>query len=161
MARPLTTKQREHARRQAGDGRDVMIWDAGDHFRASEVHAALVIPRLRSLGYEASALRTFPSKGPRGQWIRITEFDVTFREEQRVRVAARIRAGQERAKAAGRHIGRPRIDADRVQHITALLAQGDLSLRAVATAAGVGRGTVARCRDTMRASAPTSGPDVR
>jgi hypothetical protein len=123
MPTRLNEKQRERAARRAGDGADLMIWfDDQGRFLAREADARRAIKRLRECGYEVTGVRTFT---------------------KRSRVGERIRAGQARVKAAGTHVGRPRIDSERVKQVQVLLDQG-LSRRAIVSALHIGRGTVAR-----------------
>jgi len=65
-----------------------------------------------------------------------------FAEFERDTIRERVKAGLRNAKAKGKRIGRPRVFVDRAR-ITALRSQG-LSWAAIATAMGVGEGTVYR-----------------
>ena len=68
-----------------------------------------------------------------------------FAEFERAIIVERIRAGIARARAEGKHLGRPRTDGNTEQAIRAALADG-LSIRKVAAACGVGLGTVQRIK---------------
>lgn len=63
-------------------------------------------------------------------------------EQERLRLIERTRAGLDRARRQGKRNGRPPVEFD-VEQARALRAQG-MSVRAVATALGVGVATVHR-----------------
>jgi len=66
-----------------------------------------------------------------------------FSEFERALITERVKAGMQRAKAAGVRIGRPRLSDAVVRKVRAARGRG-LSIRAAAAAAGVGVGTVQR-----------------
>jgi DNA invertase Pin-like site-specific DNA recombinase len=71
-----------------------------------------------------------------------------FAELERSIITERINAGIARAKAAGKHCGRPRVDTPVENRIRALLRAGKGILK-VAREVGVGTGTVQRVRQEM------------
>jgi DNA invertase Pin-like site-specific DNA recombinase len=68
-----------------------------------------------------------------------------FAEFERAIMQERIRSGIARARAAGKHLGRPRIDSATEQAIRAALAAGK-GIRATARACGVGVSVVQRIK---------------
>jgi DNA invertase Pin-like site-specific DNA recombinase len=68
-----------------------------------------------------------------------------FAEFERAIIQERVRAGIARAKAQGKHLGRPRIDGETEQAIHAALATGK-GIRKVAREYGVGVSTVQRVK---------------
>ena len=68
-----------------------------------------------------------------------------FAEFERTIVVERVRAGIARAKAEGKHLGRPRINGETEQAIRAALAKGR-GIRKVARECGVGVSVVQRLR---------------
>jgi DNA invertase Pin-like site-specific DNA recombinase len=68
-----------------------------------------------------------------------------FAEFERAIIVERVRAGIARARAEGKHLGRPYIDGETEQAIRAALAKG-LGIRKVAREIGVGTSVVQRIR---------------
>lgn len=68
-----------------------------------------------------------------------------FAEFERAIIQERVRAGIARARAQGRHLGRPYISAEAERAIRAMLATGK-GIRKVARECGVGTSTVQRIR---------------
>jgi DNA invertase Pin-like site-specific DNA recombinase len=68
-----------------------------------------------------------------------------FAEFERAIIQERVRAGIARARAAGKHLGRPRIDGDTEQAIRVALDAGK-GIRKVARECGVGISVVQRIR---------------
>jgi len=66
-----------------------------------------------------------------------------FAEFEREMIRERVVAGVSRARAAGKHLGRPRIDQRKVAAIRAMRSKG-ASVRKIAAELGVGIGTVHR-----------------
>jgi hypothetical protein len=153
MAKARAVDQGDRICRLAGFGRgDPIVWVEGDYFLVHWTKAAIAIGRLRALGYGVTNGETFYRNGRSGLRTRITAFAVTLPEhtpQRRARTAAQIKVGLARARAAGKRLGRPRVDEERVTQIRALLAQG-VRMRAIAAAVHVGLGTVARIKDNMR-----------
>jgi DNA invertase Pin-like site-specific DNA recombinase len=66
-----------------------------------------------------------------------------FAEFERSMIVERVKAGLARAKAQGKRLGRPRLDAKREAKVIALRAEGKGILK-IAKEIGVGVGTVKR-----------------
>jgi DNA invertase Pin-like site-specific DNA recombinase len=66
----------------------------------------------------------------------------TLAKQERLRISERTKAGLQRARRAGKALGRPRVDVD-VERLQGLLAQG-LSLRQIAKKTKLSLSTVAR-----------------
>jgi DNA invertase Pin-like site-specific DNA recombinase len=64
-----------------------------------------------------------------------------FSEFERAMIVERTRAGMSRARAAGKHVGRPKLDIDVRRKIAQRLAEGDTAY-AAAKALGIARKTV-------------------
>jgi DNA invertase Pin-like site-specific DNA recombinase len=71
-----------------------------------------------------------------------------FAEFERAMIVERVNAGLKRARAAGKVLGRPRIDATVEAGIRAALAKGDKGILKIAAEFGVGSGTVQRVKAT-------------
>lgn len=74
-----------------------------------------------------------------------------FSEFERSIIQERVRAGIARAKAQGKHCGRPRINSEIEQAIRAALAEGR-GIRKVARECGVGTSVVQRVRAASQAT---------
>ena len=77
-----------------------------------------------------------------------------FAEFERSIMQERIRAGMVRARAQGKHLGRPRIPAKTERAIRRALAGGG-GIHKVAKTYGVGSGTVQRIRGTLPSAGET------
>jgi DNA invertase Pin-like site-specific DNA recombinase len=77
-----------------------------------------------------------------------------FAELERALIQERVKAGMARAKAQGRHVGRPKTSGDKEEAFLAALREGG-DLRAAARKAGIGIGvaTASRIRDAARGQA--------
>jgi DNA invertase Pin-like site-specific DNA recombinase len=69
-----------------------------------------------------------------------------FAELERALIQERVKAGMARAKAQGKHVGRPRTTGDKEELLLVALREGS-SLRAAAKKAGIGVATASRIRD--------------
>jgi DNA invertase Pin-like site-specific DNA recombinase len=69
-----------------------------------------------------------------------------FAELERALIQERVKAGMARAKAQGKHVGRPRTTSEKEEVFLGALRAGD-SLRAAARKAGIGVATASRIRD--------------
>ena len=69
-----------------------------------------------------------------------------FAEFERAMIVERVNAGLKRARAAGKVLGRPRIDASIEANIRKALAKGDKGILKIAAEFGVGSGTVQRIK---------------
>ncbi len=74
-----------------------------------------------------------------------------FSEFERAILVDRVKAGVNRAKAQGKHCGRPPLASTKAEAIRALLGTG-MSLSRIAKKVGVGVGTVHRIKQTMTAN---------
>lgn len=72
-----------------------------------------------------------------------------FVEFERSIITSRINAGLARARAAGKHFGRPNLSLERRTKVQKALAQG-LSVRAAAKATGVSSASVQRIKRSMK-----------
>jgi DNA invertase Pin-like site-specific DNA recombinase len=72
-----------------------------------------------------------------------------FAEFERNMIRQRINAGLARARAQGKHLGRPKIDAKTETAIRDALANGKQGMLKIAAAFGVGSGTVQRIKAGM------------
>lgn len=71
-----------------------------------------------------------------------------FAEFERAMIQERVKAGLERAKANGKTLGRPKLDAEKELKVRELHGQG-LSLRKIASEVGVALGTVHKVLKTQ------------
>ena len=71
-----------------------------------------------------------------------------FAEFERAMIQARVKAGMDRARLAGKHVGRPRLDPVKVEAAKAELAKGT-GVRAVAELVGLSTGSVSGIKATM------------
>jgi DNA invertase Pin-like site-specific DNA recombinase len=69
-----------------------------------------------------------------------------FAEFERAMITERVRAGLRRARAEGKTLGRPRIDAKTERTIAKALEKGEAGIHAIAKSVGVGVGTVQRIK---------------
>jgi DNA invertase Pin-like site-specific DNA recombinase len=76
-----------------------------------------------------------------------------FAEFERSLIRARVLAGLKRAKAAGKVLGRPKVEQQIEQAIRARLKTGKLGLRKIAKELGVGTSTVQRVKQETIATA--------
>jgi DNA invertase Pin-like site-specific DNA recombinase len=72
-----------------------------------------------------------------------------FAEFERAMIRERVKSGLERAKAEGKTLGRPPIDAEKEAAICADLRLGKAGIMKLAAAHGVGVGTVQRIKATL------------
>ncbi|MDR6954886.1 DNA invertase Pin-like site-specific DNA recombinase [Ancylobacter sp. 3268] len=76
-----------------------------------------------------------------------------FAEFERAMIRDRTKAGLARARAQGRVLGRPRVDAKTERVIREALATGEEGMQKIARRLGVGTGTVQRIRAEMAVAA--------
>ncbi len=74
-----------------------------------------------------------------------------FAEFERAMIRERVKAGLDRARAQGKRLGRPTIDATTENAIRKALKKGDTGIRKIATRLGVGTGTVQKIKAEMAA----------
>jgi DNA invertase Pin-like site-specific DNA recombinase len=106
----------------------------------SEIHALRVDLYLHQQGLDT----TTPAGKAMFQMMGV------FAEFERAMIAERVRAGMARAKADGKHCGRPRVSEDLEAAVRALLSSGK-GICSTARDAGVGVATVQRIRAEMGA----------
>lgn len=75
-----------------------------------------------------------------------------FAEFERAMIRERVHAGLNRARAQGKRLGRPTIEADTAAAITAALRAGGAGLHKIAKAHGVGVSTVQRLKAELTAA---------
>jgi hypothetical protein len=66
-------------------------------------------------------------------------------------IRERVKAGLDRARAQGKRLGRPSIDARKETAIRNALKNGDAGIRKIATRLGVGTGTVQKIKAELSA----------
>ena len=81
-----------------------------------------------------------------------------FSEFERAILVDRVKAGVNRAKAQGKHCGRPPLAPSKAETIRTLLGTG-MSLSQIAKKVGVGVGTVHRIKQTMTANGDADPAD--
>jgi DNA invertase Pin-like site-specific DNA recombinase len=74
-----------------------------------------------------------------------------FAEFERAMIVARVKAGLDRARAEGKTLGRPTIDAATESAIRKALKKGDTGIRKIAIRFNVGTGTVQRIKAELPA----------
>jgi DNA invertase Pin-like site-specific DNA recombinase len=74
-----------------------------------------------------------------------------FAEFERAMIRERVKAGLDRARAQGKRLGRPTIDAKTNTAIRKALKKGDAGIRKIATTLGVGTGTVQKIKAELSA----------
>jgi DNA invertase Pin-like site-specific DNA recombinase len=102
----------------------------------SEIHASHVELYLHQQGLDT----TTPAGRAMFQMMGV------FAEFERAMIVERVNAGLKRAKAAGKVLGRPRIDARTEADIRTALVKGDKGILKIAAEFGVGSGTVQRIK---------------
>lgn len=141
-----------------------------------EAGDTLVVTKLDRIGRDSidvqQTVRFFVERGIRLVVLQLGNLDLTspagelmvkvlaaVADFERDLIIERTQAGQARARAAGKHIGRPSKTTEKDREvIRRQLAEGE-SVSAVARAFGISRGTVITIRDVGRvADAPQSGP---
>ena len=140
-------------------GFDRMLKDAGR--RRFDVLAVWSIDRLgRSTAAVATALDDLEAAGvaiyadkegvdaSTAHGRAMLEMASVFARLERSVIVERVKAGMARAKAEGKHVGRPRTNEDTVAAIRAMLA-GGRGMISTAKALGVGVGTVHRISKAM------------
>jgi len=107
----------------------------------SEIHALRVDLYLHQQGLD--------TRTPAGKAL--FQMMGVFAEFERAMIAERVRAGMARARAEGKHIGRPRVGLETEQAIRASLRSG-VGICRTAGNVGVGVATVQRIKDEMPAA---------
>jgi DNA invertase Pin-like site-specific DNA recombinase len=135
-SRPELNKLMDDARKRQFDA--VVCWRF-DRFARSTKHLLAALEEFRSLGIQfISYQENVDTSTPLGQALFTIVSAVAQLERDLIR--ERVSAGIRNARANGKQLGRPKSGVDR-ERILELKAQGH-SLRQIATALGIGYGTV-------------------
>jgi DNA invertase Pin-like site-specific DNA recombinase len=130
-ARPALDALMDDARRGRLDV--VAVWRF-DRFARSTQHLLRALEEFRALGVDFVSVReSIDTSTPMGRMVFTMIAAVAELEAALIR--ERVQAGVDRAKAAGKHCGRPRVDID-LRPALAMFAQGH-GLKATAGAMGV------------------------
>ena len=117
-----------------------MVWRF-DRFARSTSHLLQALEEFRSLNVAFISVREqVDTTTPMGKVL--FTLIAAISELEKALIVERVQAGVDRARAAGKHVGRPRRDVD-VQAARVLMGKG-ISVRAAAMVLGVPRGTLAR-----------------
>jgi DNA invertase Pin-like site-specific DNA recombinase len=118
----------------------VMVW-AFDRLARSVKHFLEVLDELDRLNIEFVSFReNIDTGGPLGRAIMVIVGAIA--ELERSLIVERVRAGMRRAKLEGRHVGRRRLNVDRLAIVRD--RQRGLSLSKVAKAHGISRALVSK-----------------
>jgi DNA invertase Pin-like site-specific DNA recombinase len=120
----------------------VVVWKF-DRFARSVSHLLRALETFRALGIEFVSLsEQIDTSTPMGKMVFTILGSVA--ELERSMIVERVKAGLRNARAKGKRLGRPQVAVDATK-IAALRKQG-LSWAKIATALGVGEGTIYRAR---------------
>ncbi len=119
----------------------VLVWKI-DRVGRSLSHLLQVIEQLTDLGVGFESLHDPGISTTSATGSLMLAIVGAFAAYERAILVERVRSGMARAKAEGRHVGRPRVELD-LRPAVALLAEGR-SLREVAVILGVSRATLRR-----------------
>lgn len=108
----------------------------------SDLHALSIDLYLHQQGIDT----TIPSGKAMFQMMGV------FAEFERAMIRDRVKSGMARARAQGKHVGRPKISAELEKDIRASLALGDRGILKIARAFNVGTATVQRIKAQLAAS---------
>lgn len=129
----------------------VVVWKF-DRFARSVSHLLRALETFRALGIEFVSLsEQIDTSTPMGKMVFTILGSVA--ELERSMIVERVKAGLRNARAKGKRLGRPQVAVDATK-IAALRKQG-LSWAKIATALGVGEGTIYR---SVQASAKNHAP---
>ena len=123
----------------------ILVWKLDRAFR-SVAHMATTVEQLRRWGvglrsYSEPWLDTSGSSPVADLMLNIL---ASFAQFERALIAERVRAGMSRAKAQGKHVGRPRAVNGEWERVRPLIESGGMSKRKAARMLGVSRSTVSR-----------------
>lgn len=119
----------------------VAVW-AIDRMGRNLRHLLAVVDELEGRGVRfVSLTQPIDTKGPAGKLV--LQILAAAAEFERAMIRERVKAGQRKAKAGGKHIGRKPAVVD-IEQAERLLKQAGSTLAGVAKALGVGRSTLAR-----------------
>ena len=127
----------------------ILVWKLDRAFR-SVAHASTTLEQLRRWGV---GLRSYTepwadTTSPQGELV--FNLLTTFAQFERSLIAERVRAGMERARRQGKHVGRPRVVNGEWANVRPLIESGAMSQRKAAQVLGVGRSTVSRLMSHSR-----------
>jgi DNA invertase Pin-like site-specific DNA recombinase len=105
----------------------------------SELHALRIDLLLHQQGIDTST--------PAGKAL--FQMMGVFAEFERAMIQERVRAGLARAKAEGKRLGRPTIQAAKEEALKKALRDGEMGIRKIAAKYGVGVGTVMRVKEAL------------
>lgn len=119
----------------------VVVWKL-DRLARSVVHVCSLAENFASWGVGLVSVRdaNVDSTTPSGKFTLAVLSAVA--ELERSLIVERVRCGIERARAKGKHLGRPRVDVD-IRPAIAMMEKGH-GLKVIAGALGVNRGTLRR-----------------
>jgi len=148
-SRPQLNELMADARKRKFDS--ILVWRF-DRFARSTKHLLLALEEFRSLGVQfVSYQENIDTSSPLGQALFTIVSAVAQLERDLIR--ERVSAGIRNARANGKKLGRPRVQAN-LEEILQLKAEGH-SLRKIAAKLGIGDGTVRDRLQDQRAENPT------
>lgn len=149
--RPEYQRMFEAARKRRFDV--LLVWRY-DRFARSMRELVNALEEFRSLGIDFISYRE-NADTTTAQGKLIFGIMASLAEFERALIAERVRAGMARAKAQGKHVGRPRIPPEKEAAIRRDLIAGR-SLRSSIKAHGVGSKTVQRIKSELAGETTTS-----
>ena len=121
----------------------VLVWRIDRAFR-SVLDAATTLERLRgwNVGLRSYTEPWIDTTSPFGEAM----FHITtaFAQLERGIISERVKAGMERARKQGKHLGRPPVLNGQWEQVRPLIESGVMSQRKAAQVLGIGRSTVSR-----------------
>lgn len=121
----------------------ILVWKLDRAFR-SVAHASTTLEQLRHAGVGLRSL-TEPwadTTSPQGELV--FNLLATFAQFERSLIAERVKAGMDRARRQGKHVGRPRVVNGEWDGMRRRVEQGSLTIAQAAAALNVSRATVYR-----------------
>lgn len=121
----------------------ILAWKLDRAFR-SVAHASSTLEQLRHAGVGLRSL-TEPwadTTSPQGELV--FNLLATFAQFERSLIAERVKAGMDRARRQGKHVGRPRVTNGEWDNVRQRFEREDLTVRQAASALKVSRATVYR-----------------
>lgn len=124
----------------------ILVWRMDRAFR-SVLHAAQTLEQLKHWGVGLKSLQEawLDTTSPMGEMMYY--ITIAYAQLERSLISERVKAGMDRARREGKHVGRPKITDDpakarRVQKAVEAVRSGTLSYRAAARQAGVALSTL-------------------
>jgi DNA invertase Pin-like site-specific DNA recombinase len=141
--RPQLDKMLKDATRRKFDR--IVVWSADRLGRSTALVSALMV-ELDGLGVAQFYLKEgIDTSTPHGRAM--IQMAAVFAELERGMIRERVNAGLDRARAQGKTLGRPTLEAPKADHVRSLLAAGK-SIRKTAEEAGVSVGMVHKIKAT-------------